>query len=211
MTSFFGLSGYNKYVVTLEKRITEEEFDKFVKEYRQNLLRFAIRQTGNVEDANDAVQDTISKLFRNINKIDTLNIKLFLQDVRFSCSNIRRSRKAATYSLDFMMDVDPAFDVPVQEKSALDNLVDQELSPMLMIAMDQLTSDHKEILLFDMKMQGHPQVEKASVFGIGEQTYKTRIFRARRSMMKYLDRFGVTEDRAESMINSDRCFQLAVQ
>ncbi len=166
-------------------------FTELVSRYQQPLIHFCGRMTGSFEDAQDIAQESFVRIYRHLHRLEpdakfttvlfgiarnlTLN---FLRD------SARRGRgRTASLTRD---------DATTRTLPALGQRPDQaaqsaEVERALQSALEQLTPDHREVLLL-RELQGMDYETIARVLGCREGTVKSRIARAREQLREILAR-----------------------
>jgi RNA polymerase sigma-70 factor (ECF subfamily) len=89
-----------------------ERFDKIVDEYQRRLYGFALRMTGNREDAEEIVQDAFVRAYRALAKMSPeqradLRLQPWLYTITLNVTRNRlRSKRPANVALDALADAD---------------------------------------------------------------------------------------------------------
>lgn len=89
-----------------------ERFDEIVDEYQRRLYGFALRMTGNREDAEEIVQDAFVRAYRALAKMETkqrteLRLQPWLYTITLNVTRNRlRSKRPASVALDALADAD---------------------------------------------------------------------------------------------------------
>ncbi len=163
-------------------------YEPLVRAYEPQGFRLALGMMGNMEDANDALQEAFVKAFQALSRFDTKRAfgPWFFQILRNQCRDMLRSRKAR-------------FRVEVVDDGLLDNRSDggsrrgrerSEASRILWRALEELPDDTREILVLK-ELQGFRYQEIAGILDIPEGTVASRLFHARKALKEVLERMGV--------------------
>lgn len=85
---------------------TRDEFAALVDAYAERLLRFAIRQVGNVQDAEDIVQEVFAKAFTRPQHNPVMSVGAYLhRSVANACTDhLRRSSRSLAYCQEVGID-----------------------------------------------------------------------------------------------------------
>jgi len=175
--------------------------EDLVATYSDRACRLAMRITGNVQDAEEAVQDALLSVIR---KIETFRgdsgfgswLYRIVANAAYQRCRRRRGR-GADVSLDRLL---PVFDergrhvVPIPDWSlSVDDPARQtELRMVLSTAIDELPADYRVIVLL-RDVEGLPHQEIAETLGLTAVNVKTRLHRARLFLRKRLaGHFSVT-------------------
>ncbi len=149
--------------------------------YRTTLYSLAMRMLRNVDDANDAVQDTLIKAYRHISEFDAERpIKPWLCRI---CSNccvdlVRRKRQAESLDQHEYMLEDKS-DSPEVKAG------DQIAQAQVLASIAKLPDHYREIILM-RHFQHKEVVEIANELEKPEGTIKSWLFRARALLRKDL-------------------------
>lgn len=166
-------------------------YEPLVRAYEPQGLRLALGMMGNMDDANDALQEAFVKAFQALARFDTKRPfgPWFFQILRNQCRDMLRSRKAR-------------FRVEVVDDGLLDNQGDDgpggarrsreraEASQLLWRALEELPDDTREILVLK-ELQGFRYQEIAGILDIPEGTVASRLFHARKALKDALEKMGV--------------------
>lgn len=150
------------------------------------LYAFVLRLVdGDRHRAEDVVQETLLRAWRNAEKLDHAagSVRPWLVTVaRRIVIDGHRSRQARPH------EVDPG---PLESLPAADE-IDRALRAMLISeAMADLTPVHRQVLV-ETYLRGRSAVEAAQVLGVPPGTVRSRVFYALRSLRLALEERGVT-------------------
>ena len=157
------------------------------------LLRVARRLTGNPQDAEDAVQETLIRAYRAIDRFDGRHPRAWLLTIlRNAISNMyRRKRPHLVDSPEEMLQV-PAAGADGRngtEERVLDGVVEVEIVE----ALRALSPSFREVVVL-VDVEGLSYQEAADVLGIPTGTVMSRLHRARKKMRKRLERAGFSAE-----------------
>lgn len=160
-------------------------FGEIAERYHGVLFNLALRMTGQVEDARDIVQITLTKAYRALGTYDP-NRKFFSWIYRIAfhecVSLLRRGRR--TEPLEW--------EPPSRERSPEDRMVAAELEELLQEALLQLTEEHRQVIVLRHFMD-LSYAEIGDVLSVEEKTVKSRLFDARRRLRTQLKQRGVEQ------------------
>ncbi|MBN2256637.1 MAG: sigma-70 family RNA polymerase sigma factor [Anaerolineaceae bacterium] len=168
------------------------EYAALVEAYTDKLYRMALRMTGNEQDAEDVLQETFIKVFRNIEGFKG-NSSLSTWIYRIAMNEafmLLRKHKPEGYSLDDDHEDD---DLTPREVASWDPLPEESLMSMemnhhLSDAILRLPETLRGVFL--LRDTEHLSVkETADALGITEGTVKIRLLRARLKLREYLNRY----------------------
>jgi RNA polymerase sigma-70 factor (ECF subfamily) len=179
---------------TLPADITaDERFRRYVTPEIPVLLRVARRLTGSPQDAEDAVQETLIRAYRAIERFDGRHPRAWLLTIlRHAVSNMyRRKRPQLADSPEALLQLPAAGPEGRNgtEERVLDGVVEIEITQAL-FALGQ--SFREVVVLVDV--DGLSYQEAADVLGIPIGTVMSRLHRARNKMRKRLERAGFSAD-----------------
>ncbi len=179
------------------KRANEKLFQTEMIPHMDLLYNFALRTTGNADDAKDLLQDTYLKAFRFIDKYERgTNAKAWLfRIMKNSFINDYRRQSRTPEQVDFD-EIEEYYDL-VREKTGekndlraefFDNLLDDDV----VTAMESLTEEFRTIIILS-DLEGLTYEEIAEVLEIPLGTVRSRLHRARKAMQEKVKTFAVRE------------------
>lgn len=154
-------------------------------EHAAPLLAYAMRLTGDRGRAEDVVQETLLKAWRNRDRIDTSRESLrpwLLTIAHRVAIDAHRARQARP----------PEVGDEALLAVAVDDDIDRALETWLIAeALASLTPPHREVLV-ETYYRGRSTAEAANVLRIPQGTVKSRTFYALRALRLALEERGVT-------------------
>jgi RNA polymerase sigma-70 factor (ECF subfamily) len=175
-----------------------KEFEREALPHMDALFNFALRMTGDSDDANDLVQDTFLKAFRFFDKFEKgTNCKAWLfRILKNTFINTYRKKTKEPDKVDyedvenFYESVKPSStDSAHLEKEIYDNLLDDEISS----AIASLPDDFKTVIILS-DIEGFTYDEIADFVDVPVGTVRSRLHRARKMLFaklyKYADEKG---------------------
>jgi len=160
-------------------------FEQILLRYEKLIHHIARRYFTNAEDALDASQDAVIRIYKGLPNVvieEDGNLKAWICTVTANtCLDIVRKRRVATEELtDENVSSSPT--LPSAEESAMTN----ERVREILAAIAKLPDDHRMVLIL-RDMQGLTYDELAESLGITLGTVKSRLNRARAGLKKLLD------------------------
>jgi len=160
-------------------------FEQLLLRYEKLIHHIARRYFTNPEDALDASQDAVIRIYKGLPNVvieEDGNLKAWICTVTANtCLDIVRKRRVATEELtDDKISISPS--LPSAEESAITN----ERVREIVAAIAKLPDDHRMILIL-RDMQGLTYEELAESLGLTLGTVKSRLSRARSALKKMLD------------------------
>jgi RNA polymerase sigma factor (sigma-70 family) len=161
-----------------------EQFDRLIRPLVPDMFKTAYRLTGHRADAEDLIQDVLTKLFPQTHKLtEVIDLKPWLMKTlhnRFIDTMRARQRSPATVSDDqgFETAVDP-------NSTPQANLANGELAQALYRALDTLTPESRSLVVLNL-MEGYTLEQLTDVFNVPLGTLKSRLHTARSRLKKIL-------------------------
>ena len=170
--------------------IKEDEFANETLPHRNALYNYALKISGNSDDAQDLVQETYYKAFRHFDKFESgTNSKAWMfMILKNSFINDYRKSKREPYKLDYEQIQN--FYENVKSDRAQTNNLDEDfyndlLDDELTKAIDQLPSKMREVFLL-CDLDGNSYEETAELVGCPIGTVRSRLHRARHMLQETL-------------------------
>jgi len=170
--------------------IREDEFIKEALPHEDALYNYALKISGNSDDAQDLVQETYYKAYRHFDKFQTgTNSKAWMfMILKNSFINDYRKSKREPYKLDYEQIQN--FYENVKSDRAQTNNLDKEfyndlLDDELTAAIDQLPTKMREVFLL-CDLDGNSYEETAEHVGCPVGTVRSRLHRARHMLQDTL-------------------------
>jgi RNA polymerase sigma-70 factor (ECF subfamily) len=168
----------------------EDVFTNETLPHRNALYNYALKISGNSDDAQDLVQETYYKAFRYFDKFESgTNSKAWMfMILKNSFINDYRKSKREPYKLDYEQ-IQNFYD-NVKSDRAQENNLDKEfyndlLDDELTAAIDQLPTKMREVFLL-CDLDGNSYEETAELVGCPVGTVRSRLHRARHMLQEVL-------------------------
>ncbi len=170
-----------------------DAFRMLVERHSRSVFRLAYRLTGNEQDAEDVVQESFLRAYRQLEKYDgRAGFHTWLYRIATNYAlDLLRSRKRTNQRKDeegnYMLDNIPAAETPADRA-----VFSLQLRQRLAGAMAAL-SDQERAAFVLRHFEGHSIHEIGEALGVGESATKNSIFRAVQKLRRALEPFvGVT-------------------
>jgi RNA polymerase sigma-70 factor (ECF subfamily) len=169
-----------------------DAFEQVVEEYQRRLYGFALRMTGNREDAEEIVQDAFVRAFRALEKMtDQQRAELRLQPWLYTITlnvtrNRLRSKRPANVALDALADPDALLQATQENPEQPETIVDRA-ADMVMVeqALLQLPMHLRAAATLRFtEGRSHPEIAEILNQPIG--TVKSHVHRAVRILRRVL-------------------------
>jgi len=162
-----------------------DAFEQILLRYERLIHHIARRYFTNPEDALDATQDAVIRVYKGLPNVvirEDGTLKAWICTVTANtCLDIVRKRRIVADELtDDVISSSPT--LPSAEESAIAN----ERAREILSAIEKLPDDHRMVLIL-RDMQGLSYEELAEALGLTLGTVKSRLSRARSALKKMLD------------------------
>lgn len=176
----------------LARKGDQRAFAELVELYKDKIYHLAYRMLNNRHEAEDVVQDTFLRVYKNLERYDE-NQKFSTWIYRIGtnlCIDRLRKRKP-TYSLDAEMNDQEGIDgyamIPSEDRTPETEYMLSETQQMIRQAIDTLPAKYKTVMILrylqDLSLQ-----EISDVLDMPVTTIKTRVHRGREFLRKKLER-----------------------
>ena len=175
-------------------------FDRLYRDHVDRIYRFAQRLCGQVEDAQDLVQDTFLNAYRGLEGFrGDAQVSTWLYRIAArACLRLRRKRKgepARELSLEeFIPTSEGEFrlQVPTDGLTPEEALENKELKRALHQAIQKLPDKYRVVLVL-RDMEELTAKEVGTIMGLNERAVKSRLHRARLFVRRELSARGIGE------------------
>jgi RNA polymerase sigma-70 factor (ECF subfamily) len=165
------------------------KFNFLCRRYADDVYRFARSLMGNDEDAADASQDVMVKLWENIDNISTLKGKAWMmRTTRNHCFNLLRSRRRVSAVFVYEDSIEANHpDASIAEPDTMAEASD--IRQRIDKALSQLSESHRTVFILH-EVNGMKYREIADSMGIPVNSVKVYLLRARRKLQESLESTG---------------------
>ena len=176
--------------IQLAKEGDEQAFEALVTAYERKVYNYALRSTGNEQDAMDITQEVFLRVFRSLSGFkEESSFSTWLYRITFNiCIDFSRKnakRNENSLSLDGEAADGKELELP-DERHAPETAYDRkELREEIAGAILRLSEQHREVLVM-REISGLSYAEIAEVLELEEGTVKSRIARARENLRKII-------------------------
>ncbi len=159
--------------------MTVNEYNKSVELFSDRVYRFILKSIRDIHKAEDIVQDSYEKLWKNAENVSFEKVKSYLFTTAYhTMIDIIRKDKRSTYSEELKL----------PEQSHENNYSD--LGEILKEAVARLPEVQRMVLLL-RDYEGYSYEEIGEMANLNESQVKVYIFRAREFLKKYIGRMEV--------------------
>lgn len=159
--------------------MTINEYNQAVDQFSDRLYRFVLKSIKDVHKAEDIVQDSFEKLWKNVDNVDGSKVKSYLFTTAYH-TMIDRIRKEKRSSF--------SDDLTLNEESHENNYSD--LKEILDEAINRLPEIQKMVVLL-RDYEGYNYKEIGELTNLSESQVKVYIYRARVFLKKYIGKMEV--------------------
>lgn len=158
----------------LYKQMTVKEYNNAVGLFSDRLYRFVLKSIRDIHKAEDIVQDSFEKLWKNIDNVDGEKVKAYLFTTAYHTmiDRIRKEQRSAFIE-----------DVKLSEDSSEESYSD--LGEILKEAVARLPEIQRMVLLL-RDYEGYSYQEIGEIAGLNESQVKVYIYRARIFLKAYI-------------------------
>lgn len=169
----------------------QRAFAELVDIYQDKLYHMAYRMLNNRQEAEDVVQDTFLRVYKNLDRYDdTLKFSTWIYRIATNLCIDRLRRRKPTYSLDAESNDYEGLDgysmLPSDERTPESELVLSDTQRIIHEAIDSLPPKYKSVMILryirDLSLQ-----EVGDILGMPVTTIKTRVHRGREFLRKKLE------------------------
>lgn len=170
-----------------------ESFELLIKEYQKLAFNIAYRMLGNTEDAADATQDAMIKVYKSINSFkgnSSFSTWLYRIVTNTCLDELRKRKKDKTLSYDRGIETEEGTlerEIPDTRNIPEEVAERKEQLQDLVEAINRLPEQHKTVIVLrDIKGFSYEQI--AEILDCSQGTIKSRISRARMALKENMQK-----------------------
>lgn len=163
-------------------------FEQIVKRYKDQLLNYAYRFLGAIEDSEDIVQETFLRVFRkrkayrNIAKFSTW---IYTITGNLAKTELRRRRKKKLFSISGLKYTNKEYEIPDRKRGPDERADGVVMDEIIQKAIDSLSPKFREVIILrDIQELSYDEISKIIKIPLG--TVKSRVNRARLKLQEIL-------------------------
>ncbi len=154
--------------------MTVKEYNRAVEDFADSLYRFILSDIRDEERANDIVQDTYEKLWRNVTKLEYAVVKSWLFSTAYhGMIDIIRKEKKMTMLED------------THTRNLAYESQYNDLNMILHAALERLPENQRSVILL-RDYEGYSYQEIGEITGMTEAQVKINIYRGRLALKNYI-------------------------
>lgn len=184
----------SRKAVTDEKLIARfqqgdvQAFDILVRRYKDQLLNFVYRFVGNRTDAEDIVQETFLRVYKNkhyYKEIAKFSTWVYTIAGNLAKTELRRRKRHKIFSVSNFVNEERDYDIPDKDHSPEKKVDAAVKEGFIQKAIDKLPSKFKEVIVL-RDIQGFAYEEISQILNIPLGTVKSRVNRGRLKLQEDL-------------------------
>lgn len=163
-------------------------FDLLVKRYKDPLLNFIYRFVGEKNEAEDIVQETFLRLFKNkhyYKEIAKFSTWIYTIAGNLAKTELRKRKRRKLFSISHYMSTEKDYDIPDEATSPESDTNSLITDKIIQRAIDKLSPKFKQVIIL-RDIQGFSYEEIAEIVRIPLGTVKSRVNRARLKLQEDL-------------------------
>ena len=196
--------------MALVNRILEGDanaFEQIVEDNEKKVYNLAFKMLSNESDALDVSQEAFLKAYISLKSFRgecRLSVWMYRLTYNLCIDHIRKRSRTQAVALTFVNDdgQEGEIEIPDLRQMPEDELFKRETINAVRSAIDELGDEHREILLL-REISGMSYIEIAETLSLSEGTVKSRLSRARESLVKKLVRNGTFSGNARQNSESE--------
>ncbi len=165
-----------------------QAFDILVRRYKDQLLNYVYRFVGNRSDAEDIVQETFLRVYKNkhyYKEIAKFSTWIYTIAGNLAKTELRRRKRRKIFSVSNFVNDEKDFDIPDAERSPEQQVDGSLKDDIIQKAIEKLPPKFKEVILL-RDVQGFSYEEISQILGIPLGTVKSRVNRGRLKLQEDL-------------------------
>ncbi len=167
-----------------------ESFEKLIRTHQTYAYNIAYRMMGNEEDAKDASQEALIKVFKSLKGYngDSAFTTWLYRIVMNTCKDLLRKRKPNEVSIDRGFDTgeeSPGIEIEDNSSDPVTKYEEKEVRVTIASAIEQLPENFRSVVVL-REIQGMSYDEIAEIEDIPVGTVRSRINRGRRILRELL-------------------------
>ena len=184
--------GNELWLVEQSRKGDVDAFEKLIKDYKKTAYNIALRVLRNVEDAEDASQEALIKVYKSIQNFNMQSsFKSWMYRIVVNtCIDFKRKKNINAVSIDENIDLggNKEFQREIADDSNNpDVLIEKNFNNNLINdAVGKLEDDFKTIIIL-RDIQGFSYSEISEILSCNLGTVKSRLNRARKSLKEILE------------------------
>ena len=186
------MNNNERWLIEESRKGNVDAFEELIKGYKKSAYNIALRVMRNAEDAEDASQEALIKIFKNISSFNmesTFKVWMYRIVVN-TCIDFKRRKNVNTLSIDETIDLGSGREIQREipdESNNPDALIERNYNTQLVNdAINMLEDDFKTIIIL-RDIKGFTYDEISQILSCNLGTVKSRLSRARKRLKELLE------------------------
>ena len=186
------MNNNERWLIEESRKGNVDAFEELIKGYKKSAYNIALRVMRNAEDAEDASQEALIKIFKNISSFNmesTFKVWMYRVVVN-TCIDFKRRKNVNALSIDETLDLGSGREIQREipdESNNPDALIERNYSTQLVNdAINMLEDDFKTIIIL-RDIKGFTYDEISQILSCNLGTVKSRLSRARKRLKELLE------------------------
>ena len=187
------MNNNERWLIEESRKGNVDAFEELIKDYKRSAYNIALRVMRKVEDAEDASQEALIKIFKNISSFNmdsTFKVWMYRIVVN-TCIDFKRRKSINAVSIDETIDLGSGREIQREisdESNNPDALIERNYSTQLVNdAINMLEDDFKTIIILrDIKGFTYDEISEILACNLG--TVKSRLSRGRKRLKELLEK-----------------------
>lgn len=186
------MNSNERWLIEESRKGNVDAFEELIKDYKKSAYNIALRVLRNVEDAEDASQEALIKIFKSINSFNmesTFKVWMYRIVVN-TCIDFKRKKYINAVSIDETIDLGSGKEIQREIPDDSNNpeaLIEKNYSTQLVNdAINKLEDDFKTIIIL-RDIKGFTYGEISEILSCNLGTVKSRLSRARKNLKELLE------------------------
>lgn len=165
-----------------------QAYDILVHRYKDQLLNFVFRFVGNRTDAEDIIQETFLRVYRNkhmYKEIAKFSTWVYTIAGNLAKTELRRRKRHKIFSVSNFVNEEKDFDIPDRDHSPEKKVDSSMQESIIQKAIEKLPIKFKEVIVL-RDIQGFAYEEISQILNIPLGTVKSRVNRGRLKLQEDL-------------------------
>lgn len=165
-----------------------QAFDTLVRRYKDQLLNYVYRFVGNRNDAEDLVQETFLRVYKNkhyYKEIAKFSTWVYTIAGNLAKTELRRRKRRKIFSVSNFVNEERDYDIPDLAKNPETEVDGSLKDDIIQKAIEKLPAKFKEVILL-RDVQGFAYEEISQILSIPLGTVKSRVNRGRLKLQEDL-------------------------
>ncbi len=165
-----------------------QAFDTLVRRYKDQLLNYVYRFVGNRNDAEDLVQETFLRVYKNkhyYKEIAKFSTWVYTIAGNLAKTELRRRKRRKIFSVSNFVNEERDYDIPDTDKNPEREVEGSLKDDIIQKAIEKLPAKFKEVILL-RDVQGFAYEEISQILNIPLGTVKSRVNRGRLKLQEDL-------------------------